>query len=260
MPRKTTFLVVILLGLICTAAQAQEKEWYFTADSTIVSQYVWHGIVFNNEPVWQPYLEFGINGLSVNLWFNYELTDNLIYPDGPGEHEFTEADWTITYAGAVEGITYSIGFLNYNYVNTGINSTSEIFFSLGLDNEFAPTVTVYRDIDQAEGLYAKMREIQQVTPSRLQASSMMVTLPMMVTLSLFSSFGYGDNDHNKHYWGLDEDIALDLLISGSLSIALNENWSITPVAYFTSVFTEEIRDVVEDPDNFIASVSLTFTY
>lgn len=253
MSGKTTVILLLLLIIICSGISAQDKEWYFVADSTVNARYVWHGIVFNNEPVWQPYLEFGLNGLSVNLWLNYELTDNLVYPEGPGENEFTEADWTITYSGAVDDITYSIGFLNYNYVNTGINSTSEIFFSLGLNNDFAPTITVYRDIDQAEGLYASLSAGYSFPAASFLNEG-------DTTFSLGGSMGYGDLDHNKHYWGLEEDIALDVLISASLSIALNENWSITPTAYWASVLTGEIRDAVEEPDNIWASFSLTFSY
>jgi hypothetical protein len=123
-------------------AMADEVE--VSADASVLSAYVWRGQVIEDEVVFQPAATVGWKGLELNYWEHYSI-DN---------EEWPEQDITASY-------TYGLltaGIVNYNFRNAGdVDDTQEAFVGLTYEDTLVvPTLTVYRDLGDADGWYGNL--------------------------------------------------------------------------------------------------------
>ena len=77
----TIFLVLALcLPVIINTSNAQEEESSspFSLGADIVSNYVWRGTKFGSGPNIQPYVEFGVAGLTVGSWGSFAFNTTSV--------------------------------------------------------------------------------------------------------------------------------------------------------------------------------------
>ena len=80
----------------------------------VLSGNLWHGILLNDEPVFQPSVTLEALGFGANLWANYDFTD--AYSDEAPA--FTEVDYTLYYSFSVAPFNFTFGYSTYTYPNT----------------------------------------------------------------------------------------------------------------------------------------------
>ena len=169
-----------------------------TGEVALVSSYVWRGQVLNNDMVMQPQITASHAGFSVNIWGNYDFGKNY----SGNQNDFSEMDVSLAYDIPLDlnDVVFSVGLINYNFPNTpsattsdGVaNSTTELFGSatlLTLRDYVIPSVTIYGDIDEADGTYILFN----------------IVAPYQVSdyLSVEAGFsaGWGNTSYNDYYWG-----------------------------------------------------------
>lgn len=189
-------------------------------DVPVMSAYVWRGQVLGKDPVAQPGLTGSMGGLSVNAWSSMNLSGTET--DG----EFTEMDWTVSYARAVGRVKLGAGVVQYTFPNSTVEAedgavsaypgTVEVFASVGVDAPLAPSLAVYGDVDEIEGVYA----VASVGHSFEWEGP--------VGLDLTASLGFGDQEYNEGYFGHEEAALNDLVLGAALPIALAENLRVKP--------------------------------
>lgn len=222
--RRTGRRMGMIAGWVCAlamGARAEGIETEVAVDVPLLSAYVWRGQVLNKDAVLQPGLTGTIGGFSVNAWssLNLDGTDT----DG----EFTEMDWTLSYAQAVGPVELGAGIVQYTFPNSTIEDedgvvsalpgTVELFASIGApDLLLGPSLTVFYDVDAIEGLYAVL------------SAGHSFELTDKVALELSASLGFGDKDYNAGYFGYDKAALNDLVLGAALPIALTENITLTP--------------------------------
>lgn len=216
-------MAAMLIGMAAGAGAAAPPG--VALDVPVLSAYVWRGQTLNKDAVVQPGLTASLGGWSVNAWSSMNLAGSET--DG----EFTEMDWTISYAQVVGPVELGAGVVQYTFPNSTLETeaedgtvsvsaypgTVEIFASASLpDVLLAPALTAFYDVDEIEGLYAAL------------AVGHSFALAEKVSLDLSASLGFGDADYNAGYFGHDDAALNDLVLGAALPIAITENFSVTP--------------------------------
>jgi hypothetical protein len=209
------------------------------ADLPLYSAYVWRGQVLNDEPVFQPALNLTKGGFGFNAWGNCNLTDTDM-----GKPDFSEIDLTLSYGRKVEQVGYGFGLIEYLFPHQTLSEgdriiaypgTREVYIRLSLpDLAVVPTISVYRDIDEAKGTYASAG----LSYSR--------EFGKKLTFELTASLGIADKDYNAFYFGVDKTLLNDLTIGAALTCKLRDNLSITPGLSYARFPDADIRESAKD--------------
>ena len=126
-------------------------HWSVGIDTTVSSKYIWRGINLVDDPVFQPSVTASYKGLILSIWGNMELTNSN---DQLGE--FTEIDYVAEYTWSWNDLNLSVGVIHYQFPNIGPPTTTEVHGGLSFDILLAPSLTVYQDVDLADGTYAAL--------------------------------------------------------------------------------------------------------
>ncbi len=145
-----SLIAIALLGTSAPAAFAGGAA--VTYDLGIGSAYVWRGITFTDGAVFQPALTVSHeSGFGFNVWGNMDIDDvNGLSGD------FQEVDLTASYGFGGDKLSAEIGYIEYLFPNGVGPSTSEVYFSLGLDTALSPSLAIYYDFDQVDSFYGTL--------------------------------------------------------------------------------------------------------
>ncbi|MCH7903116.1 MAG: hypothetical protein IH944_00955 [Armatimonadetes bacterium] len=229
------------LGLTVSPATAQEAQFSF--DSPFFNQYNWRGINVVNGAVWQPSLDVAYGALSFNFWGNYELTGVSAYP---GEGRFTELDSTLTYSGASGGADWSLGYIHYQFPSVGAAATSEVFATYSRPmGEWATTLAIYFDVDQADGVYLNLafdQDLGVITSGGLSNE---------VSFSWGTAIGYGDKKHNLFYYGNSEANFADFSVYGAFTTSVSDSTDLYLTLLFSTLVDKDMLAGAPNRSNFV---------
>ena len=227
----TVLCLLIVLGINAKTFAQDKVEFNLSAD--YYGKYVWRGQDIDDDPAFQPGLTASYKGFTAGIWGSLDTTDYNGH-----EGDFTEVDYSLDYSGSIPGLEivgFSVGAIYYDFPNTEYEGTTEVYGGLSLDVPLSPSVTFYRDVDEADGLYVsasiehdieKIFELGPDTP---------------VGLNLGASVGWANSLYNKFYWGVDKNKANDLALSLSLPFEIS-GISITPSVHYVTLLSSDIRD------------------
>jgi len=204
-------------------------------DLPVLSAYVWRGQILNDEAVFQPALNLTKGGFGLNVWGNFNLTDSVTE-----DPDFSEIDLTLSYGGKAGSVGYGVGIIEYLFPNStlatddggiGYPGTRELYASISLpDLPVIPSLTVYRDIDEADGTYASL------------ALGYSKSLADSLTLGLSTSIGVADAEYNSFYFGVDDAAVNDANVGATLSYTVREHLTVTPGVQYTWLPDGDIKD------------------
>ena len=213
--------------------EAASGEWWddisMDLDVAFYSRYVWRGIVFTKGPVFQPGFTLGYGGLSANIWGNLDLNDV-----NGNNGEFNEVDYTLDYSFDADKFSFSVGGIVYEFPNIGDSSatTTEVYASASLDVLLSPSMTLYIDVDEVEGLYWTIG-IGHSFP-----------LPHDLSLDCSATFGFGSANNNEGYFGVNDASFTDVAVTFEVPIQVTDRFSITPAVSYTGILNDDLRDAV----------------
>jgi hypothetical protein len=156
----------------------------------------------------------------------------------------------------MEGIGYSVGVIYYDFPGTTVKDTTEIYWGLNFDLPLSPSVTVYHDVDEAEGSYISLA----FGHSLEKVAKLGPDLP--VGMEIGASLGWGSSSYNKYYWGTDQSKLNDLVFSVSFPIEI-AGWTVAPSLNYITLLSDDIRDTDvygTDSDFFFAGISLSKSF
>lgn len=240
----------LFVGMV-VPTKAENEDWSVSFDSTFSGKYVWRGITIVDDPVYQAAVTVAYKKFSFSLWGNMELTDINDYGEGFGSgiREFTELDYTLDYSNSIGNLNLSAGMIHYQFPNTPFESTTELYAGLGFDSLLSPSITVYRDVDQANGMYAVV-----------SASHSIQLWAEYFTLDASGWLALGSSAHNQFYYGSEDLGAADAGLSISMPITLNGSWTVIPSLHFSTLLESSIRETVGQPDNVWIGLGLSYSY
>lgn len=248
--RKSVLFAVVLLSSVMSSFAAEEGSVLFEITNDFFSKYIWRGQNLNDDYAYQGGASFTYAGLTGGAWGSLDLTDF-----SGNEGEFTEVDYYIDYSGdvpGIEGLSFSIGVINYHFPSV-VGDTTEVYWGFGLDVLLSPTVTVYHDIDVADGTYISFALSHGID------SIFEIAPEMPVGMEIGASLGWGDKDYNKTYWSsdaqaIDSSGLNDLALSVSFPVEI-DGWTFTPSVNYVTLLDSEIRR----SDNFASNSDYFFT-
>lgn len=226
---KKMITTTVAAGMVAVAASAEVSV---TAD--FASAYVFRGVTFNDEAVFQPGIEasgFALpeeyGALAIGAWGNYDIGD---YGGSLKSSEFSEVDWYGSYSlpSLVEGLDLFVGYTEYTYPNAALVSDKEANIGAGFSiADLALGLTAYYGV----GGGVKGTAYYELT------AGYDIAVSEELTASLGASAAYVDFDGGEN--GLH-----DGSLSAGFSYALSENWSAgASVAYIAQLDDEVLVDV-----------------
>ncbi|MHC4758555.1 MAG: hypothetical protein ACYTE8_07845 [Planctomycetota bacterium] len=253
--KKMLFVMVgaVLCGHISVFAQ-EEIGIDLTFD--LYDKYIWRGQNLVDDWVFQPSTSVSYMGFTGTVWGNLDLTN-----ENGDSCEFTEVDLLFDYTGKFPGteiLNYSLGFIYYEFpVTSGADDTWELYWRLALDVLLNPSVTVYHDVDEADGGAYVSAGFAHSFENVMELSA-----DMPVGVDLAASFGRGSASYNKVYWGVSEDGANDMTLSASFPVGLG-NWTLAPSINYVSLLSDGARKsdrYSKDSDYLFGGVSLSKSF
>ena len=217
-------------------------------DVTVSSLYLWRGMRIVDDPVLQPSVTAAYGGLSVGIWGNLDLG-----AANQRSGEFTELDYTVDYSFTAGKSAISFGSVTYDFPTYQASSTTELYGSLGLAVPANPSITIYQDIDEAEGTYVSL------------GVGHSLPIPAWNTgLDLSASLGLGSGNHNRCYHGSDQTALSDITLGVGLPLTLGQGFTLTPKVVYNGIIDRGIRNLYDDAgkqtDHFMAAVSLAKSF
>lgn len=235
-------LIVILMLVIGSIALADTNKQEFSFDMDWMTQYVWRGQLGTDDIVMQPTLSTSIKD------FTFAVSGNLNTTSDEYEWDFTELDYIVDYTKLfpdMENLSYSFGAIYYDFLDTPVSNTIEVYTGLQLDTFLKPNITLYRDIVEANANYLSFGIKHDFNMVKTSAS-----------------VGWGDNDYNKFYWNKDVDGFNDLSISASVPFKV-KNVTIAPSVTYITLLDKEMRSSTafgDDSDYLVFGIKLKFKF
>ena len=228
------------------ASSASETK--VTAEAAMVSSYVWRGQVYNNDMVLQPQVTIEKYGVSLNVWGNYDFGRNVLGSNG----DFSEIDFSLAYTLplAINEMAFDVGVINYNFPAeddnnpTAVPSTTELYGTatvLSFQDYVIPSVTIFGDVRQADGVYVLLDLVAPYQVSDYFAVEGGI------------SAGYGNTSYNDYYFGGNQDAGWnDFNFYANASYEVAENLTVSANLTYTMLEGGSIReaaDAIYEADN-----------
>ncbi len=128
----------------------EESPLTFEISVDVLSDYVFRGFIYNDNPVWQPgvtidYETEDFGGFYANIWSSFDLTHKRGYCSNSRRScGVQEIDYTLAYYVNLFGFDFEAGHAWYTYPNGNGPSEREIFASVSYENPFiTPTFAAY---------------------------------------------------------------------------------------------------------------------
>lgn len=250
--KKAKWLVTALSILAFGAGAAFDEERIdFELTVDYFSKYVWRGQNLVDDSVFQPGMSVSYGSVTAGIWGSMELT-NI----NGNNDEFTEVDYSLAYSSDIPGLSsigYSVGLIYYDFPNTNIKDTTEVYWGLNFSLPTSPSITCYYDLDEAEGMYVSLavghsiEKIVEFSPE------------VHVGMDVSAGFGWGSSSYNKYYWGTNQSELNDFVLSASFPIEVI-GCMVAPTLKYVILLSDEIRDIDaygNDSDFFFVGVSFS---
>ncbi len=253
--KKLGCLIIGLSMLMCeTGAVFGENGIDFEITADYFGKYIWRGQNLSDDPVFQPGLSASYKGLTAAIWGNMDLT-NINGNSG----DFSEMDYSLDYSSTfsgIEGVGYSVGVIYYDFPGTTTKDTTEVYWGLNFDLPLNPSITVYHDVDEAEGSYVSLAFGHSIE----RIAELGPDIP--VGMEIGTSLGWGSGSYNKYYWVTDQSKLQDLTFSVSFPMEI-AGWTLSPSLNYITLVSDDIRDTDvygTDSDFFFAGISLSKSF
>lgn len=242
-------VAAMVLGTMPAAMAESDVSVGVAAD--FFSKYVWRGQNVVDDWVVQPSVSLGYKGLTGSIWGNVDMTGDLV-----DSWEINEIDYAIDYSNTIPGqevFGYSVGYIYYDFPNTGWDTTNEFYGGLSADVFLAPAVKWFYDFDEANGSYILFsigHTIEKIASWGEDSSC---------DLALGASVAYASDGYNDFYFGVNDGALNDLTISLGVPFTFG-SLTIKPSVAYSSMLNDDIRTATGKSDNFWGGVGLAYSF
>ncbi len=242
--RLTALAILLLLALPGSFA---EDGVSFGATADLASAYHWRGMIVNDEAVLQPGVTLDAGSFTFGVWGNLDLTD---FVDRSGE--FTEIDLSVAYGFSAGKVDFELGAVQYRFPGSDIEETEELYLTTTFsDLPLSPSVSLYYDIGEIEGLYASF------------GVSRSFELGEKSSFDLSASTGWGNEDYHAGYFGGGGSALSDGSLAASFGFTLPRGFTLGVSGTYTWLWDGTISDyapmIYPDDAGFVGMVSLAWS-
>ena len=256
---KQIMLISLFALILCPVhVLAEEEKPTASADVGVFSKYIWRGFELSDDSfVIQPSATVAYKGFSFNLWGNLDSDVGNSSEDA----KWNETDLTLAYDTSVGPVSLGVGYIYYAL--DGIDDSEEFYISACLgDILLSPSLTVYREIAEAQGWYINL------------GISHSFALPRDITLDLAGSVGYYSSDDDG-FVEVDDNLVPttekyknfhDGVISVALTIPFEKYFVFSPMVAYSFPLTDEADNLItygsisNDSDFIYGGASLSIAF
>jgi hypothetical protein len=243
-----------------TAAVAAPWRVSTEVDLVWISKYIWRGTVANPDPSFQPSVTISTpEGLSYNFWTSIDTTNIHSNNVRNNRGNITEIDHTLNYTWSQAKClcsSWNVGYIDYTFPNTSFAPTSELYANTCFGGPLSPALGVNWDIHQVKGFYFNASAGYNCT--------MHINKKMPTNLNLTAKLGYGTDNFNRFYFGVDKSAFDDFVLTASVPYTLNKIIKITPAISYSTVVDSSLRDALAasgaHADNLFGGVTVAVTF
>ncbi|OGV61647.1 MAG: hypothetical protein A3K19_15195 [Lentisphaerae bacterium RIFOXYB12_FULL_65_16] len=236
--RITTGLCTVA-AVVATTTFAEPAEKAIPVDvavtTDVLTDYAWRGQLLNDDPVVQPGVTLSYKGLSLNVWGSVDATD--IHEVNGEEWRLQEVDYTGSYTFTpLKGLDLTGGIIEYTFPGTPYDNTRELFGTVKLSEILlAPTLSVYRDIDECDGWYANL------------GVSHTFSITEQLGLTLGANAGWGDREYHEFYMGgLKKSALSDVQLASTLTYAVTDWCSVSGYLRYSDFLNHDVREAADE--------------
>lgn len=206
------------------------------AELGVQSKYVWRGYLKTDGPVLQPSVAVGLKGLSLGLWGNMDLSDESDF-DAKKAGEMNEARLSLGYNRSFVLLNVSAGVIHYTYPNMAYETaTTEVFVKASGSVPGHPSFTLYKDVDEAEGLYGEV------------TASQTIPVGLLFGFEISGGLGFATKEYNKYYFGKEDFALTDFRVGLGVPIGIGALVKIKPAVTYTGIINSDISDNLDAAD------------
>lgn len=250
---KRAVSMAALATVIMAGAATQADAATATAALDVNSAYVWRGLTFNDGLVLQPSIDVAAeNGLSFNVWANYDVDD---YDGAVDDNNFSEVDLTATYAFKLGPVDTSVGVIEYLFPATDTtaegadNSSTEIFAGFGYDlgSGFSVSTKIYYDVDMVDDFYVTA------------GLGYSYDINDKTSLGLGGMISYAGENWAESVGGTDSGF-FNYIVTASIKYQINDSFGIgANINYTDSLDDDALPDEAVDT-TFYGGVNLSYSF
>jgi hypothetical protein len=235
---------VVVLALALAGPVLAQDEMEFAVGAKVVSDYVWRGQVMNDDGAVQPWAKVGVSGFGLKVWGSMDLDDT----PNDAQWEFSEIQVKGWYTMPISSYELKLGAIYYNYPNTEIESTFEVFGKFKFTEVmFSPYVALYYDLDEVEGFYLRVGG---------SYGQELETFNWKVDLWL----GAGSSDYNEAYFFVDDFALNDLTGKFTITYPFSEQFSVSAFVSGSWIVDDELQDAVIDDSKLAFGAGIKYSF
>ncbi|MDD4869153.1 MAG: hypothetical protein PHR77_01235 [Kiritimatiellae bacterium] len=258
----------IIIATICLTfmglvddINAEETAFDMDAELKAVSAFVWRGRTLNEDPCIQPSFTVGYGGFSANVWGSWNVTSVS------NSWQSSRIDISVDYRYVLGNHIIRPGFTAFMYhvdPQGKADDTYECFVNYTYDTFLLPSVTLYYDLSEIDGLFLTMSVAHSFT---LIKDKMAMDLKLQVDGAdkKFSNslFKYPDVETRPEF--LQESPSfVDMTAMISLPVTIGKNGILTPALKYIMLLDAITKDVVDangqDANIFVYSLAYSMTF
>lgn len=247
------FTVIFLLAGIMSASAVEITELDVEFDIDIESAYVWRGMIFNDEPVIQPSINFAVGNFSLDVWGTWDLTD---VPEAASR---TRMDVTLDYSMQTEWSLYNIGLVSYIYQDSSVGRSEDTFEAMvgyTLDVLGLPSFNINYDFAEVGGVYATYSMAHSFQPEDIDCA---LDIQLAVSGGDANYVDYYFNSAGTNTKGLDASL-LDFEAKVSFPYTAGEHMIWIPAVRYMMLIDSKVKDVVEQDGGDTDEIIYSFTF
>jgi len=204
---------------------------YGNIEAPIVSSFFNRGRLLDDNVVTQPTVtmlkDFEFGTILFNVWQNIDIKNKLC------DESLNETDLTLGYTKTVDIMTYNIGIIDYIYTCQPVPNTYEIYMTISaaIPKSFTlnPTLSIYYDFDEADGVYAMVGMSHSFILNSL-------------TITPDVSIGAATSGYNNYYFGVDKTKVNDLSTGLTIAYLYSKEIVISGAVRYGTMLDKEIKD------------------
>ena len=246
---------------VSALAEEEKSPLSVEASVDVLSDYIWRGMISNDNPVWQPSVTVGFDAgdfgsLGLNVWQTYDLTHKRgTATNSRRAGGLQEIDYTLTYGLSLGDFDLELGHVFYTFPDNNGHSDQEVYASVAYNNDFVtPSAAAYWNYSDSAGNDTSYVYFTLGLSHDFEVAE-------SLTLSPGASLGFGDHAMTGSEGGTE---LTDSTVGLSASYAVTDNFSLGAQLNYTWTPSHTLRHegwMGEDKDQILwggVSAKLSF--
>ena len=244
-------VVSLIICVLCAGATAATVESEVEVDVKAATAHLWRGQVLNDEAVIQPSLTVRAGDWALNLWGTWDVDETTNSSarqriDATLEYSFFKDNHILT-----PGITAYV-YHDATYASEDDTVEASLEYAYAVMREatktkpqevlFIPSLTINYDFGDIDGFYSaiSLRRSFELVENQMDLD-LRVDLGAADKSYANAKFSYDVTGTSTNAFSPDGSAVIDLTLTASAPIALNEKWTITPSVKFMTLLDSDIE-------------------